>query len=317
MKEMSEIQSGMRPCVFGTRKDHGIVTKSFVSDRYANDTGRLGIFQLCRKADMILTEAGEAKVIPQRGIRNANYDLQLPQEKLREYIAALQARNAELDAYAHTVAHNLKNPLSVLVLTSDLINDVPDLTRKELNEYMQQISSIACEMNSIIDNLLLLSEARQVDVPAEPIDMASVVANIRKRLGHTIRARRARVSFPKSWPVVIGYAPWVEEVWANYLSNALKYGGRPPCVELGATAQADGMIRFWIRDQGAGIPPEDQARLFKPFSQLGRAHEEGHGLGLAIVRHIVEKLGGQVGIESELGQGSLFFFTLPAVPPSP
>jgi signal transduction histidine kinase len=132
-----------------------------------------------------------------------------------------------------------------------------------------------------------------------------------------IKAHRGRVSFPKNWPTAIGYAPWVEEVWANYLSNALKYGGEPPCVELGATTQSDGMIRFWICDHGPGIPPESQTRLFTPFTQLGRNHEGGHGLGLAIVLHIVEKLGGQVGIESELGKGSIFSFTLPAGPSFP
>jgi signal transduction histidine kinase len=132
-----------------------------------------------------------------------------------------------------------------------------------------------------------------------------------------IKAHRGRVSFPKNWPTAIGYAPWVEEVWANYLTNALKYGGEPPCVELGATTQSDGMILFWICDHGPGIPPESQTRLFTPFTQLGLNHEGGHGLGLAIVLHIVEKLGGQVGIESELGKGSIFSFTLPAGPSFP
>ena len=75
------------------------------------------------------------------------------------------------------------------------------------------------------------------------------------------------------------------------------------------------MIRFWVRDNGPGLTPEEQARLFAPFERLHRGRAEGHGLGLSIVRRIVEKLGGQAGVESEPGQGSLFFFTLPAAPP--
>jgi len=71
------------------------------------------------------------------------------------------------------------------------------------------------------------------------------------------------------------------------------------------------MVRFWVRDNGPGIAPDDQARLFAPFTRLDQARAEGHGLGLSIVRRIVEKLNGQVGLESELGRGSLFFFTLP------
>jgi signal transduction histidine kinase len=72
------------------------------------------------------------------------------------------------------------------------------------------------------------------------------------------------------------------------------------------------MIRFWTRDNGPGLPPKEQARLFTPFNQIGRLPNRGHGLGLSIALQIVEKLGGQVGVESELGKGSLFFFTLPA-----
>jgi signal transduction histidine kinase len=239
-------------------------------------------------------------------------NLTLSEARLRDQAAALQARNEELDAYAHTVAHNLKNPLTVIITTSDILTDIPNLKRKEAMEFTRQIRSMAYEMNNIIDNLLLLSEARKVEVPAEPVDMARVVANIRRRLSYLIKEQRARISSPKNWPTAIGYAPWIEEVWANYLSNALKYGGQPPCVELGAAIQPDGMIRFWARDHGPGIPTEAQARLFKPFTQLGKARKGGHGLGLSIVGRIVEKLGGQVGVESEVGRGSLFFFTLPA-----
>ena len=74
------------------------------------------------------------------------------------------------------------------------------------------------------------------------------------------------------------------------------------------------MVRFWVRDNGPGITPEDQARLFVPFTRLGQARVGGHGLGLSIVRRIVEKLGGQVGVESQVGQGSVFSFTLPGAP---
>jgi signal transduction histidine kinase len=84
-------------------------------------------------------------------------------------------------------------------------------------------------------------------------------------------------------------------------------------VELNAATQRDGMVCFWVRDHGLGIVLEDQARLFKPFTRLDQAHAKGHGLGLSVVRQIVEKLGGQVGVTSVPGHGSMFSFTLPAV----
>jgi signal transduction histidine kinase len=104
----------------------------------------------------------------------------------------------------------------------------------------------------------------------------------------------------------------LEEVWVNYLSNGLKYGGQPPRLELGAAVQADGLVRFWVRDNGPGLSPEAQTRLFTEFTRLDRTRAQGHGLGLSIVRRIMEKLSGQFGVESSPGQGSLFYFSLPS-----
>jgi signal transduction histidine kinase len=102
----------------------------------------------------------------------------------------------------------------------------------------------------------------------------------------------------------------VEEVWVNYL-NGIKYGGQPPRLKLGAKPLPDGTILFWIRDNGPGLTPEDQARLFTPFTQVKRICGNGHGLGLSIVQRIVKKLNGRVGVMSQVGRGSIFTFTLP------
>jgi len=117
---------------------------------------------------------------------------------------------------------------------------------------------------------------------------------------------------PDEWPLAVGYGPWIEEVWANYINNAIKYGGEPPCVRLGATAQPDGTIRFWVSDNGAGLSEEEQARLFTPFTRLDQVRARGYGLGLSIVRRIMDRLGGEVGVESRDGEGSVFSFVLPA-----
>ena len=166
------------------------------------------------------------------------------------------------------VAHDLKDSLSILVLSSSLITNIPDLSAQELNESLQQIKSTAYSMNRIIDNLLLFAEVSKAEALLEPVDMTWIVTNVRDRLRHMIKEYQAQINIPESWPDALGYPPWIEEVWANYISNALKYGGQPPCVDLGASTQSDGMVCFWIRDNGSGLPPDARTKLFSPFKQL-------------------------------------------------
>ena len=110
--------------------------------------------------------------------------------------------------------------------------------------------------------------------------------------------------------MALGHGPWVEEVWANYIHNAIQHGGRPPRVELGFDVSGS-TVRFWARDNGPGLSPDQRVRLFAPSTRRDRVYDTQYGLGLALVQRIVEKLGGQIGVESSVGQGNLFYFTLP------
>ena len=265
---------------------------------------------------------------------------------LHQYAANLETRNEELNAYAHTVAHDLKNPLGIVIGYAELLEkEYMVLAREELPLYLGSIAQNGRKMNDIIDALLLLASVRRGDeVELAPLDMGTIVAEAQGRLARLIEEYRAEIILPPAtgWPAALGYAPWVEQVWINYLSNAIKYGGRPPRVELGAARpsvpstsgekEEGKMVRFWVRDNGPGLTPEEQARLFTPFTQLHQTRVEGHGLGLSIVQRIVTRLGGQVGVESPAtgsghgpatgsgtsdvvpGRGSTFWFTLPGVP---
>jgi len=241
-------------------------------------------------------------------------------EALRQRTVELEARNEELDAFAHTVAHDLKSPLSHIIGLAEVLEEIrPTIPGEELDNHLHEMVRSGRKMNNIISSLLLLAGVRQMEARVAPLDMGSIVAEVQQRLAFLIEKKQAAVITPETWPTALGYGPWIEEVWVNYLSNALQYGGHPPRVELGASpssvspAGGKGMIRFWVRDNGPGIPPEEQARLFTPFTRLDQVSTKGHGLGLSIVRRIVEKLGGQVAVESEVGRGSVFSFTLPAV----
>jgi signal transduction histidine kinase len=234
-------------------------------------------------------------------------------ERVEQHAAQLEVRNKELDAFAHTVAHDLKDPLGLILGFADVLErDHARMTAEELQSFLAIISKHGFRMNNIINELLLLSEVRKLDVTTGPLDMKSIVDNAQMRLMHLIEEYQPEFVVPDLWPVATGYAPWVEEIWINYLSNAFKYGGQPLYVELGATDLGD-WVRFWVRDNGPGISPEAQSHLFTPFTRLAQVRAQGNGLGLSIVRRITEKLGGQVGVESEGvdGKGSVFSFTLP------
>jgi signal transduction histidine kinase len=148
--------------------------------------------------------------------------------------------------------------------------------------------------------------------------MATLVASAQDRLVDLITETKGQITTPQAWPTVSSYGPWLEEVWTNYISNALKYGGRPPLVTLGydelPSAQDGKQVRFWAQDNGLGLTPEQQQCLFIEFGRLDNLNVQGYGLGLSIVRRIIEKLDGQVGVESQVGQGSKFYFTLPVDP---
>lgn len=240
------------------------------------------------------------------------------EHELRQRIAQQEALIQELDAFAHTVAHDLKNPLTLIVGHMSLLEEyegrLPPETRQES---IRTVTRSARKMQNIIDELLLLANVRKGQVEAVPLDMDKIVQEAMQRLTYLIDESGAQITVPDRWPRALGYAPWVEEVWTNYLSNALRYGsygGAPPRIELGAESLPDGQVRFWVRDYGPGLSPAEQAQLFREFTRLGQARVHGHGLGLSIVRRIVEKLGGTVGVESEgvPGRGSVFYFTLPA-----
>jgi PAS domain S-box-containing protein len=238
------------------------------------------------------------------------------EEALRQSNVQLKARNEELDAFAHTVAHDLKDSLAFMVSAADLLlTERTKMTDKEMEGWLKSMQGKGMKMCRVTDSLLLLATVRKSQIPIGPVDMADIVAEACQRLAPTIEAYQAEMVMPSSWPAAVGYGPWLEEVWLNLIDNAIKHGGRPPRVELGCSLPGPGKagLGFWVHDNGPGLTAEEQARLFEPLAELPRVRGLGYGLGLSIVRRIVEKLGGQVTVECEStpGQGAVFRFTLP------
>ncbi|MDM8532902.1 ATP-binding protein [Anaerolineales bacterium HSG25] len=293
----------------------GFTTRSLLAIPLQRQGQVVGVLQIVNKSgrgfsdsDQLLIETLATSAVI--ALKNAQLV-----ESLRSKTKQLQTQNEELNAFAHTVAHDLKSPLSHMIGFADYFRDnFSDLSDEECQEYLAIISKNAHKMSSIVDELLILADVRQAKkVKLEPVDMLEVVGETKVRLASLLNQVQLKLVEPERWPAAVGYAPWLEEVWANYVANAIKYGGDPPRIEVGATEQENGQARFWVRDNGLGLTVEEQESLFVPFTRLNQVKIKGHGLGLSIVRRIVEKLGGQVGVDSGGldGTGSTFWFELP------
>ena len=222
---------------------------------------------------------------------------------LRRLQKELQLQNERLDEFAHTVAHDLKNPLSAIIGFADLLFEVSgEQLDPESLEYLEDLRLASHKMKDIIEALLLLAGISRNEIAIQPLNMQEIVVEVQRRLSYLTKKYQAEITVSKNWPMAYGYAPWVEEIWTNYISYGLEFGEHPHRLELGATQMED-TVRFWVRDQGKGLTLEQQANLFARTKQ---------NLALSIVRRVAERLQAQVGVESHVDQGNLFYFTLPS-----
>jgi len=220
----------------------------------------------------------------------------------------------ELDAYARTVAHDLKNPMNSALGFAELLKVSQDLSSDQ-KLYSEYIYEGIHKMHDIIDGLLLLASVRdKKDIDISVIKTGKIIDKVLNRLDRLIADTKGTITKIDTWPDCMAYPIWIEEVWMNYISNALKYSGDPPIIQLGATELLDS-IKFWVKDNGKGLTQNEVKNLFKEFSQLDsrKQNTQGHGLGLSIVKRIINKLGGTVGVESKMDCCCTFFFTLPKV----
>jgi PAS domain S-box-containing protein len=221
----------------------------------------------------------------------------------------------ELDAYAGTVAHDLKNPMGVILGYSELIEDNSNhWSIEKTTKLVGIIKKEAYKANAIIESLLLLSRLPREEFILVPVNMHNIIEESLERFYRFVDIDQVSVDNPKTWPVVLGHPQCLEEIWINLLSNAWKYGGKPLIVHLGHEKLDDSYFEFFVQDNGDGLPERSLEKLFKDFERLGAENIEGHGLGLSIVKRLVEKMGGKVSVTSKNlpGEGCIFSFTLQA-----
>jgi two-component system, sensor histidine kinase and response regulator len=236
-----------------------------------------------------------------------------------------QSLSEELKVYVHAAAYDLKSPLSTIVSFSKLLQRSwptevqATVMSEDLLEYVNIIAHNANKMNRTLQDLLWLDAVRELAIQTRPLDMEQIVGGVLQQLKPMVREHSAQVILPQTWPVARGYDPWIAAIWRRYIVSAIEQGGRPPRVELGgenhplSSPSRPETVRFWVRDNGPGIPLVDQTKVFVPLDRLDSVRDSGtYDLGLSVIQRAVERMEGQVGVESQSGLGSTFYFTLPA-----
>jgi two-component system sensor histidine kinase/response regulator len=222
----------------------------------------------------------------------------------------LARKNEELEAYGRTIAHSLKTPLASAKRFLEILHKFKADNLSQEQRHLVAQALAAMEMaGQVVESLLLLAMVSQQEVHLRSLDMGSLVNQALRQLSDLQARTNAKVRLPERWPRAMGYAPWVGEVWMNLLSNAFKYGGSPPRVEVGAVPEG-AHVRFFVRDNGQALSDEESARVFVAFTRLQQERAEGHGLGLTTVQRIVARLGGSVGVKPVATGGNEFYFTL-------
>lgn len=225
----------------------------------------------------------------------------------------LERRNAELEQFAHAVSHDLRSPLTVVMGNVDLLEtrvreDLDDDDLKRLADAKDAAERIDAMLDALLDYVRIDTRAN----PPQDVDLAEVVADVRTDLASQIQETGGDV-VTGDLPTVHVDRAQVYQLLLNLVGNALKFhGDDPPTVEV--RAERDGGVwRFEVEDDGVGIGPAEHDRIFEIFERSSTAGDaEGTGLGLSLCRKIVDRVGGDIGVESEAGEGATFWFTLPA-----
>jgi PAS domain S-box-containing protein len=292
--------------LFGTRKNGTEFPVELGLNPLRTDEG---IFVLAAVVD--ITERKKAESALQEyaaQLETANHDLTLTQAKL-------ERKNQELDEFTYVASHDLQEPVRKLVSFSKLLEqDVGEALNEQASQDLKFIVDAAGRMRQLVQDLLALSRAGRSAMKSEQVRLDDCRKDAFYALQMRIDETEARIECDEL-PAVVGDATMLTQLYQNLIGNALKFiADEPPVVSLTAEEE-DGQWILGVKDNGIGMKPEHAERIFKPFQRLHRRDQyEGTGIGLSICKKTVERHGGRLWVESNLGEGAHFKFTLPKMP---
>lgn len=280
----------------------GLLTMGSPQGRAWTERERTVFRAVGRSLELALERAQQAAVLKQRTM-----EVQQANEELRR-------SNAELEQFAYIASHDLQAPVRAVTSFAEVVTErYADVLDERGRTYLGLIMQNGEHMKRLLDDLLTYSRVANERRPLVPTDADAVLDRVLDRLGPQLEALGATVT-RAALPMVLADAQQLDGLFQNLLSNALKYhrDGVPPVVEV--TAERDGgMWRVTVTDNGIGMEPQYFERIFGMFQRLhGREMYEGTGIGLAVCKKIAERHGGRLWVESRVGEGSTFFFTLSA-----
>ncbi|MEO1376204.1 MAG: ATP-binding protein [Cyanobacteria bacterium J06635_10] len=234
--------------------------------------------------------------------------------RVTERTKQLESANQELEAFCYSVSHDLRAPLRAIqgfaqVLMEDYENLFDDMGR----EYLNRLIAAAAHLDTLILDLLAYSSLGRDQIQLAQVSLATIIEGILKELESELQENQAQITIKSTLPFVESQQSTLKSIITNLITNAIKFvrADINPIVEIWAEERGKN-VRLWIKDNGIGIAPQHQQRIFRVFERLhGIESYPGTGIGLAIVHRGMESLGGKVGVESNLNQGSRFWIELP------
>ena len=228
----------------------------------------------------------------------------------------LRRANEELEAFSYSVSHDLRAPLRTMQgFAHALLQEHGDVLPPQAQDFVRRIIDSGRHSEGLIRDLLAYSRMSFEELELQEVDLGQAFADAQEQVAGDLAERKAKLNVPDSFPTVLAHHTTLVQILANLISNAVKFvpDDRTPEVTLHwEESEDEDKIRLWVEDNGVGIPADQQKRIFKVFERLeGEVKSEGTGIGLAIVRRGAHRVGGEVGVVSEEGQGSRFWVDFP------